>query len=118
MSQDILRSPFQVASNHLAHRIVLAPMTRMRASDSGIPNLTAAEYYAERTTPGGLLISEGVVIHPRGKGFPNTPGIWNDEQIEAWKPIVSSVKRKGGVFFAQLWRVKPDLCCSTRTNLS
>lgn len=78
-------------------------MTRMRASDSGIPNAAAAKYYAERVTPGGLLISEGVVIHPRGKGFPNTPGIWNDEQIEAWKPITSAVKMRGGVFFAQLW---------------
>ena len=103
MANDVLRSPFQLACSHISHRVVLAPMTRMRASDSGIPNATAAEYYGERTTASGLLISEGVVIHPRGKGFPNTPGIWNDEQIKAWKPIVSAVKRKGGVFFAQLW---------------
>jgi 12-oxophytodienoic acid reductase len=103
MPKDVLKSPFELSTNHLSHRIVLAPMTRMRASNSGIPNVTAAEYYAERATPGGLLISEGVVIHPRGKGFPNTPGIWNDEQVGAWKPIVFSVKRKGGVFFAQLW---------------
>lgn len=78
-------------------------MTRMRASDSGIPNATAAKYYSERATRGGLLISEGVVVDPRGKGFPNTPGIWNAEQVEAWKPITSAVKAKGGVFFAQLW---------------
>lgn len=103
MAEDVLRPSFQLACNHLSHRIVLAPMTRMRASDSGTPNAAAAEYYGERATASGLLISEGVVIHPRGKGFPNTPGIWNDEQIEAWKPIVSAVKRKGGVFFAQLW---------------
>jgi 2,4-dienoyl-CoA reductase-like NADH-dependent reductase (Old Yellow Enzyme family) len=101
--KDVLQSPFTLSPNDLSHRIVLAPMTRMRASDSGLPNATAAIYYGERATRGGLMISEGVVIHPRGKGFPSTPGIWDNEQIEAWKPITSAVSAKGGVFFAQLW---------------
>ena len=78
-------------------------MTRMRASSSGIPNSRAAEYYSERATTGGLFISEGIVIDPRGKGFPNTPGLWKDEQVEAWKPITSAVKEKGAIFFAQIW---------------
>ncbi|KAG0646732.1 12-oxophytodienoate-10 [Hyphodiscus hymeniophilus] len=103
--EDILQSPFDLSLNRLSHRIVLAPMTRMRASEYGIPNATAAQYYAQRATPNGLMISEGVVVHPRGKGFPNTPGIWTHEQIEAWKPITSAVKARGGVFFAQLWHV-------------
>jgi 2,4-dienoyl-CoA reductase-like NADH-dependent reductase (Old Yellow Enzyme family) len=80
-------------------------MTRMRASASGVINSSAKEYYTERTTLGGLLISEGIVVHPRGKGFPNTPGLWNQEQVDAWKPIISAVHEKGGVFFAQLWHV-------------
>jgi 2,4-dienoyl-CoA reductase-like NADH-dependent reductase (Old Yellow Enzyme family) len=78
-------------------------MTRMRASQAGIPNASAAEYYSERTTPGGLLLSEGIVIDARGRGFPNTPGLWSDEQVEAWKPITAAVKKKGGIFFAQIW---------------
>ncbi len=78
-------------------------MTRMRASSTGTPNASAAEYYSERSTPGGLLISEGIVIDPRGRGFPNTPGLWNEEQVKAWKSITEAVKQKGGIFFAQIW---------------
>jgi 2,4-dienoyl-CoA reductase-like NADH-dependent reductase (Old Yellow Enzyme family) len=104
MATDPLQTPFKLSPSHtISHRIVLAPMTRMRASDAGMPHLRASEYYSERTTPNSLLISEGVVIHPRGKGFPNTPGLWSAEQVEAWKPITRAVKEKGGVFFTQLW---------------
>jgi 2,4-dienoyl-CoA reductase-like NADH-dependent reductase (Old Yellow Enzyme family) len=102
---DPLQTPFTLPSSStpLSHRIVLAPMTRMRASPTGTPNPSAATYYSERTTPGSLLISEGIVIHPRGKGFPNTPGIWTAEQIEAWKPITAAVRGRGGRFWAQIW---------------
>jgi 12-oxophytodienoic acid reductase len=100
---DPLHTPFKLPLHTLDHRVVLAPMTRMRASENGIPHPRTAEYYAERTTPNSLLISEGIVIHPRGRGFPNTPGLYNDEQIQAWKPITGVVKGRGGVFFAQLW---------------
>lgn len=79
-------------------------MTRMRAADSGVPDAKLmSEYYAQRTTKGGLMISEGVVVDPRGKGFPNTPGLWSEEQVEAWKGITQTVHDKGGVFFAQIW---------------
>jgi 2,4-dienoyl-CoA reductase-like NADH-dependent reductase (Old Yellow Enzyme family) len=78
----------------------------MRASDkTGTINPSAATYYAERTLPGSLLISEGTVIHPRGKGFPCTPGLWTEEQARAWKPVTDSVHARGGVFFVQLWHV-------------
>jgi 2,4-dienoyl-CoA reductase-like NADH-dependent reductase (Old Yellow Enzyme family) len=103
MTPDIVQTPFQFSSYLLSHRIVLAPMTRMRASLTGVPNASAAEYYSERATQGGLLISEGVLIDSGGRGFPNTPGLWNEEQVEAWKPITKAVKGKGGVFFAQIW---------------
>ena len=107
MSQDPLQTPFAVSFHTLTHRIVLAPMTRMRASSSGVPHTRAADYYSARTTPNAtsLLISEGIVIHPRGNGFPNTPGIWGEEQVGAWKPITRAVREGGGVFFAQLWSV-------------
>ncbi|KAE9366025.1 12-oxophytodienoate reductase [Stipitochalara longipes BDJ] len=105
METNVLKAPFKLALHTLDHRVVLAPMTRMRASQDGIPHPRAAEYYAERTTPNSLLISEGIVIHPRGRGFPNTPGLYNDEQVQAWKPITQAVRGRGGVFFAQLWHV-------------
>jgi 2,4-dienoyl-CoA reductase-like NADH-dependent reductase (Old Yellow Enzyme family) len=49
------------------------------------------------------MISEGIVVDPRAKGYPNTPGIWIEEQVEAWKPITAGVKKKGGLIFAQIW---------------
>ena len=103
MAKDPLQRPFQLSSRTLSHRIVLAPMTRMRASETGVPPPRAAEYYSERTTPNSLLISEGIVIHPRGRGFPNTPGLYTSEQVQAWKPITQGMKERGGMFFAQLW---------------
>ncbi|KAI1612132.1 12-oxophytodienoate reductase [Exophiala viscosa] len=103
---DSLALPFPLSSLHtLSHRMVLAPMTRMRASDDGIINTSAAEYYSSRATPGGLLISEGVVVAPRGRGFPNTPGLYTPEQVAAWKVVTEAVHDKGGVFFAQIWHV-------------
>lgn len=105
MASDPLQTPFKLASHTLEHRVVLAPMTRMRASDTGIPHPRAAEYYSERTTSSSLLISEGTVIHPRGRGFPNTPGLYSDDQVQAWRPVTQAVREKGGVFFAQLWWV-------------
>lgn len=101
-----LQTPFTSPSLNLTHRVVLAPMTRMRASNiTALPNASAAKYYAERTTPGSLLISEGTVIHPRGKGFPNTPGLWSHEQALAWRPITDAVHERGGTFFVQIWHV-------------
>ncbi len=103
-SIDPLQTPATLTpSLALSHRIVLAPMTRMRASSLGIPHSHTAAYYAERATLGGLLISEGIVIHPRGRGFPNTPGLYNEDQVQAWKSVTEAVRSKGGVFFAQLW---------------
>ncbi|CAM6119468.1 unnamed protein product [Calypogeia fissa] len=62
-------------------------------------------YYEQRTTNGGLLITEATVISPTAAGYPDTPGIWTKEQVEKWKPIVQAVHEKGGIFFCQLWHV-------------
>lgn len=77
-------------------------MTRMRGSSAGLPHPRTIEYYTARVTTGGLLISEDFVPHPRGRGFPNTPGLYTEEQVESWKPITAAVREKGGIFFAQL----------------
>ncbi|KAK4278476.1 hypothetical protein QN277_016317 [Acacia crassicarpa] len=87
---------------NLSHRIVLSPLTRTRSYNS-IPQPHAALYYSQRTTNGGFLIGEATGISETAQGYPNTPGIWKREHVEAWKPIVSAVHEKGGIFFCQLW---------------
>ncbi|KZV48195.1 12-oxophytodienoate reductase 1-like [Dorcoceras hygrometricum] len=88
----------------LSHRIVLAPLTRNR-SYNNVPQPHAAVYYSQRATKGGLLITEATGISDTAQGYPDTPGIWTKEHVEAWKPIVDAVHQKGGIFFLQLWHV-------------
>ncbi|CAN6475585.1 unnamed protein product [Victoria cruziana] len=88
----------------LSHRVVLAPMTRQK-SYGNVPQPHAVLYYSQRTTKGGLLISEATGVSDTAQGYPDTPGIWTEGQVEAWKPIVSAVHEKGGIFFCQIWHV-------------
>ncbi|KAG0582322.1 hypothetical protein KC19_3G051800 [Ceratodon purpureus] len=99
-----LLTPYQLGPFKLAHRVVLAPLTRSR-SYWCTPQPHAALYYSQRTTPGALLISEATGISEDCNGYPHTPGIWTREQVEAWKPIVKAVHDKGGIFFCQIWHV-------------
>ncbi|CAN8268423.1 unnamed protein product [Cochlearia groenlandica] len=103
-TNDTLFSPYKMGRFDLSHRVVLAPMTRCRAL-KGVPNAGLAEYYAQRTTSGGFLISEGTMISPGSAGFPHVPGIYGEEQVEAWKKVVEAVHAKGGLIFCQLWHV-------------
>ena len=83
-----LFTPMKVGNSLLQHRIVLAPLTRFRADDSHVHTDLAVEYYKQRaSTPGTLLISEGTFIAPQAGGYPNVPGIWNEEQIAAWTKV-------------------------------
>jgi len=86
------------------NRIFMAPLTRMRAGNDGVPGDLAAEYYAQRASA-GLIISEAVQISEHGRGYPATPGIYSDAQRDAWKKITDSVHAAGGVIFLQLWHV-------------
>ncbi|XP_021714015.1 artemisinic aldehyde Delta(11(13)) reductase-like isoform X1 [Chenopodium quinoa] len=88
----------------LSHRVVMAAMTRCRALN-GIPNDAMVEYYSQRATNGGLLISEGTFISPTAHGYPHCPGIYQEEQVEAWKKITDAVHAKGAYIFCQLWHV-------------
>ncbi|VVA90385.1 unnamed protein product [Arabis nemorensis] len=97
-----LLTPFSMKNFNLSHRIVMAPMARMRAYGN-VPQPQAALYYSQRTTPGGFLISEATGVSETAMAYQNMPGIWRKEQIEAWKPIIDAVHSKGGVFFCQLW---------------
>ncbi|KAJ9542570.1 hypothetical protein OSB04_029076 [Centaurea solstitialis] len=97
-----LLSPYDMTIFHLSHRVVLAPLSRLR-SYNFIPQPHAILYYSQRTSKGGLLISEASGISDTAQGLPNTPGIWKKEHVEAWKPIVDGVHKNGGIFFCQLW---------------
>lgn len=86
----------------LKNRVVLAPLTRSRAGVERMPNALMAEYYAQRASA-GLIITEATVISKQGIGWLNTPGIYSDEQAEAWKLITEAVHEKDTPIFIQLW---------------
>ncbi|KAJ4762070.1 12-oxophytodienoate reductase-like protein [Rhynchospora pubera] len=101
-TQIPLITPHKMGPFQLSHRIVLAPLTRSR-SYNGVPQPHAILYYSQRTTTGGLLIAEATGVSDTAQGFPDAPGIWTKEQVEAWKPIVDAVHEEGGIFFCQIW---------------
>lgn len=102
MSQ--LFSPIQVGQCHLQHRIAMAPMTRRRAHDDFTASDLMVDYYAQRgSTPGTLLISEAVAVCYRAAVWPNTPGLYTQDQIARWKPVTAAVHTTGSYIFAQLW---------------
>jgi len=106
MNFPLLFSPLQVGPYLLNHRIVMAPLTRMRAEkESFAPRPLNAEYYGQRATPGGLIIAEASPVMSTGRGNAGTPGIYSDRQIEGWRDVVDAVHDKGGVIFLQLWHV-------------
>ena len=101
-----LFSPLALGPYELAHRVIMAPLTRMRASQPGnIPSAMNVDYYAQRASRGGLIISEGSQISPSGQGMPATPGIHTPEQIAGWKAVTEAVHAKRGRIFLQLWHV-------------
>ena len=101
-----LFSPLKVGDVSLAHRVVLAPLTRMRSTQPGdVPNALNAAYYGQRASDGGLLISEATQISLQGKGYPAAPGINTEAQVEGWKLVTRAVHDKGGFIFLQLWHV-------------
>ncbi len=101
-----LFSPLDIGELTLKHRIVMAPLTRMRASVPGYcPNKMMAEYYSQRASDGGLIISEAALVSEGGRGAPNTPGIYSDEQITGWRRVTDAVHAKGGRMVAQLWHM-------------
>jgi N-ethylmaleimide reductase len=96
-----LFSPVTLGSRTLRNRLVMAPMTRSRASQAGVPNALMAEYYAQRAEA-GLIVTEGVSPSPNGLGYPRIPGLWSKEQVAGWKVVTDAVHARGGTIFAQL----------------
>jgi len=99
-----LLDPVQIGAFSLPNRIVMAPLTRTRASVRRVPNAMMAEYYAQRAEA-GLILSEATAVTPMGVGYPDTPGIWSSEQVEGWKLVTKAVHDAGGRILLQLWHV-------------
>jgi N-ethylmaleimide reductase len=90
----------------LKHRISLAPLTRQRASEPAMaPRQMNVEYYRQRASPGGLLISEATMISAETCGYHHAPGVWSAAQVEGWKKVCDGVHEKGGYIFCQLWHI-------------
>lgn len=99
-----LFDPVRLGALELANRIVMAPLTRSRATDDRVPNDLMREYYEQRATA-GLILTEATIVTPKGAGYARTPGIYSDAQVEGWKPITEAVHKKGGKIIMQLWHV-------------
>ncbi|HEY9573076.1 MAG TPA: alkene reductase [Pusillimonas sp.] len=99
-----LFDPIKLGAVALSNRIVMAPLTRNRASEGRVPNDLMRSYYCQRATA-GLILSEATSISPQGVGYPSTPGIWSSAQVEGWKKVTQAVHGKGGKIFLQLWHV-------------
>jgi len=100
---DNLFQPFALNDSiELSNRILMAPLTRCMADDDLVPTQAMADYYGRRAEA-GLIISEAVIIRPDGQGYPNTPGLFTQEQIAGWHKVTTAVHQNGGKIFAQLW---------------
>jgi len=96
-----LFTPVQIGRYTLPNRLVMAPMTRSRADEAGVPSELVSVYYAQRAGA-GLIISEGVFPSAMGKGYVRTPGLETAEQVAAWKKVTDAVHAKGGRIFMQV----------------
>jgi len=101
---DNLLSPARIGSLRLPNRIVMAPMTRSMAGEGLVPTAKSARYYARRADA-GLIVTEATIIRPDGQGYPDTPGIFTDAQIEGWRDVTRAVHEEGGRIFLQIWHV-------------
>ncbi|KAG0696168.1 hypothetical protein DFH29DRAFT_215217 [Suillus ampliporus] len=103
-STSALFSPIRVGNMNLQHRIVLAPLTRLRAHADHVPGPQVPAYYSQRgSIPGTLLIAEATLISQNAGGFDNAPGIYTDAHMEGWKKVTDAVHEKGSFIFLQLW---------------
>jgi N-ethylmaleimide reductase len=102
--QKKLFTPVQIGPITLKHRVVMPPMSRLRAQwPSGIPSDLQLEYYSQRASDGGLILTEATAVSTSGRGYRGAPGLYSDEQVTGWKRITDAVHAKGGYMFAQLW---------------
>lgn len=112
MPMPSLFDPITLGAIEAPNRILMAPLTRTRATDAHVPTALMVDYYRQRAGA-GLIISEATGISRQGLGWPNAPGLWTPEQVEAWKPVTAAVHEAGGRIVAQLWHqgrlARPDV---------
>ncbi len=101
MPDASLFAPFTLGSRTLRNRIVMAPMTRSRAGQGGVPGTLMAEYYGQRADA-GLIVTEGTSPSPNGLGYARIPGIWSPEQVAGWRLVTDAVHARGGTIFLQI----------------
>lgn len=99
-----LFDPVKLGAVTAPNRVLMAPLTRARATRDHVPTPIMADYYRQRASA-GLIISEGVGVSRQGLGWPYAAGIWSAEQVAAWKPVTDAVHEAGGRIFAQLWHM-------------
>ncbi|KAK1053585.1 hypothetical protein LTR74_016266 [Friedmanniomyces endolithicus] len=112
-----LFTPLKLGSRELSSRLAMAPLTRFRADDDHVQLPFAKDYYTQRAcVPGTLIITEATFISPEAGGYANVPGIYNDAQIKAWKEIVESVHKAGGIIYLQLWALGRAASAEVKTK--
>jgi len=101
-----LYQPIQLGAIRLDHRIVQAPLTRLRSDQPGdVPSAMMVNYYGQRASKGGLQIAEATPVSVQGRGYLGAPGIYTDAQVAGWRKVTDAVHAKGGVILLQLWHV-------------
>lgn len=99
-----LFEPIEVGAIQLAHRVVMAPLTRLRSEQPGdVPGPLMTEYYGQRASDGGLIITESSEITPAASAYEGAPGIYTDAQVAGWRRVVDAVHARGGRIILQLW---------------
>jgi N-ethylmaleimide reductase len=101
MNHDALFAPLQLGAIRIPNRIVMAPLTRMRAGTGNVPTALNAKYYAQRASA-GLIIAEGTAVSHQGQGYPSAPGIYTSDQIAGWKLVTDAVHSRGGRIVLQI----------------
>lgn len=99
-----LLDPLKLGALNLPNRVMMAPLTRLRGTPDHVPTEVMVDYYRQRAGA-GLIISEGIPVVPQGVGYAQVPGIWNEQQVERWRPVTDAVHQAGGRIFAQIWHV-------------
>lgn len=101
MDDTSLFTPLRLGAIEIPNRVVMAPLTRMRAGAGNAPTALNAEYYAQRATA-GLIIAEGTAVSHQGQGYPNAPGIYTTAQVAGWRLVTDAVHARGGKIFLQI----------------
>jgi hypothetical protein len=101
---SILLTALTAGAFRFRNRVMMAPLTRCRASAGRVPNALMAAYYRQRASA-GVILSEATSVDPMGVGYPDTPGIWSEEQVAGWKLVTEAVHAEGGTILLQLWHV-------------